>query len=276
MDAQTVGKKITMFRQLRNMTQQQLSDKLFVSNKTISKWESGKGLPDVAVLPALASALGVSVDEIVTVEDSIKDDSFPAKRKILIKEKVKKGIFVTAVAIVLALVAANLLWTNYISDTFDPFIKNDNILAISEWNYDKHSSSAGRVTHMYRDYNGSGYLYQFGFPRRLEFGGFISIDRLVEQNGVDIRLMIFVKPGEWRYVLGLGVSEASTTHSFGSLVDENGVPQSKHPDDNVDDYERWLSLYEENYDIIIKLFVDMKEYFGDNAFRPGATTYGGR
>ena len=56
MDAQVVGERIANLRKLHNMTQKQLADKISVTYKAVSKWETGAGLPDIAMLPALASA----------------------------------------------------------------------------------------------------------------------------------------------------------------------------------------------------------------------------
>ncbi|MDR0906137.1 MAG: helix-turn-helix domain-containing protein [Oscillospiraceae bacterium] len=53
---------IKRFRMQRGFSQTQLADVLGVSNKAISKWESGSGLPDIAYLVPLADALGVSTD----------------------------------------------------------------------------------------------------------------------------------------------------------------------------------------------------------------------
>ena len=66
MDAQIVGERIAKLRKSHSMTQKQLADELSVTYKAVSKWETGAGLPDIAMLPALASALNVSVDEIIS------------------------------------------------------------------------------------------------------------------------------------------------------------------------------------------------------------------
>ena len=50
------------------MTQQEVADQLGVSNKTVSKWESGGGFPDITVLPALAELYGVTADDILAGE----------------------------------------------------------------------------------------------------------------------------------------------------------------------------------------------------------------
>lgn len=56
---------IKALREQKNCTQQQLADQLHLSAKTISKWETGKGLPDISLLEPLAAALGVSVIELM-------------------------------------------------------------------------------------------------------------------------------------------------------------------------------------------------------------------
>ena len=53
-------------REEKHLTQRQLAELLFVSEKTVSKWETGRGLPDVSFLPALAGALGLSVAELMS------------------------------------------------------------------------------------------------------------------------------------------------------------------------------------------------------------------
>ena len=50
------------------LTQKELADKIGVSDKTVSKWETGKGLPDITLLEPLAGALGVSVSELLAGE----------------------------------------------------------------------------------------------------------------------------------------------------------------------------------------------------------------
>ena len=52
-------------RKEKGLTQKQLADTLKVSNKTISKWETGEGFPDITILPALAEALSITVDELL-------------------------------------------------------------------------------------------------------------------------------------------------------------------------------------------------------------------
>ena len=62
------GNTIKELREKKGYTQKRLADILCVSDKTISKWETGKGLPDVNIIGELASSLGVSLAELLTGE----------------------------------------------------------------------------------------------------------------------------------------------------------------------------------------------------------------
>jgi DNA-binding XRE family transcriptional regulator len=59
------GPAIKQLRENRNMTQAELADKIGVSSKTVSKWETAKGLPDISLLQPLAQALGISIIELM-------------------------------------------------------------------------------------------------------------------------------------------------------------------------------------------------------------------
>ena len=64
------GKFIAHKRKEKNLTQEQLAEKLGVSNKTVSKWETGKCMPDYSVIKNLCDELGITVAELMDGEDS--------------------------------------------------------------------------------------------------------------------------------------------------------------------------------------------------------------
>ena len=68
MDSIKIGAFIAECRKEKQITQQTLADMLNITNKAVSKWETGNGLPDITLLSELASILGVSVDEILNAE----------------------------------------------------------------------------------------------------------------------------------------------------------------------------------------------------------------
>lgn len=71
MNQYVTGAMIKRLREKRNMTQNQLAEKMNVSNKTISKWETGRGYPDISLIEPLSVALGVSVIELFAGEDVV-------------------------------------------------------------------------------------------------------------------------------------------------------------------------------------------------------------
>lgn len=64
-----IGKK----RKELNLTQAQLAEKLGVSNKTVSKWENGKCMPDYGIIQPLCAELGISVSELMDGEEQPQD-----------------------------------------------------------------------------------------------------------------------------------------------------------------------------------------------------------
>ena len=70
MEQLKVGRFITKKRKEQNLTQEQLAERLGISNKTISKWETGKCMPDYAVVKNLCEELNVSVSELMDGEET--------------------------------------------------------------------------------------------------------------------------------------------------------------------------------------------------------------
>lgn len=69
MDSKTVGNTIAKLRRQNNMTQLALAEKLGVSDKAVSKWESGQGYPDITLFPMIAELFGVSIDYLMLGEE---------------------------------------------------------------------------------------------------------------------------------------------------------------------------------------------------------------
>ena len=66
MNSYVTGGTIRSLREKRQLTQKQLGELVMVSDKTVSKWETGRGLPDITLLEPLAGALGVCVTELLS------------------------------------------------------------------------------------------------------------------------------------------------------------------------------------------------------------------
>ena len=74
MDQIKIGSFIAEIRKQQNMTQRQLADELSISNKTVSKWERGKGLPEVSLMLPLCKILGITVNDLLTGERVSEDN----------------------------------------------------------------------------------------------------------------------------------------------------------------------------------------------------------
>ena len=69
MNQYVTGTMIRRLRESKGLTQHQLAEKISVSDKAISKWETGRGYPDISLIEPLAEALGVSIIELFSGED---------------------------------------------------------------------------------------------------------------------------------------------------------------------------------------------------------------
>lgn len=68
MDQKKIGRFIAKLRKEKNLTQKEISEKLAISEKTVSKWECGNGLPEVVYMEPLCDILGITVNELLVGE----------------------------------------------------------------------------------------------------------------------------------------------------------------------------------------------------------------
>ena len=73
MDQYKIGRFIAENRKKKNLTQEMLGEKIGVTNKTVSRWETGKYMPDLDTIPPLCEELGISVNELLS-GTYLKDD----------------------------------------------------------------------------------------------------------------------------------------------------------------------------------------------------------
>ncbi len=78
MDQEKIGRFIASCRKECDLTQEQVAEKLGVSNKTVSRWENGNGFPDVSLLQPLCELLNISVNELLLGE-KIPEDNYRKK-----------------------------------------------------------------------------------------------------------------------------------------------------------------------------------------------------
>jgi len=89
-----VGKLIQKLRKEQKLTQQELGDKLGVSPKTISKWETGGGLPDISFLKKISEIFNITIEELL-------DGTLNKKEKTNVKKSIKILLIIVIMFIIL-------------------------------------------------------------------------------------------------------------------------------------------------------------------------------
>ena len=120
MDIEKIANLIKMKRKEKNLTQEELARKLNVTEKAISRWETGRGTPDISLLLPLANILGVTVSEILSgKEDKKSNESLKEIIEYIDVSKSKKNIkfFILSIAIY---VCTLLLYLGYLKFEYTP------------------------------------------------------------------------------------------------------------------------------------------------------------
>ena len=121
MNQEKIGKFISKRRKDKNITQEELAEKLNVSNKSVSRWENGKNMPDYSVLNDLCNILDININELLSGEkdnketienlDMILKEYYKMKKQ---KERLKMLIIVGAVVLSqILLIVFTILILNY-------------------------------------------------------------------------------------------------------------------------------------------------------------------
>lgn len=99
MNQKEIGSFISKKRKEQKLTQKELADKLNISEKTISKWETGNGLPEVSNMQPLCNILNISVNELLNGKENPKEDK--TVEYIEYKDKKIKRIFLYTVLVII-------------------------------------------------------------------------------------------------------------------------------------------------------------------------------
>lgn len=119
----TLGEKLKKLRTDKNLTQEELAEILFVSRTAISKWESGRGFPNIESLKAISKYFSVSLDELLSGEELI----VLAEQEQRQKEKHIKDMIFGLLDCGMAL----LLFLPFFGQKADGFIRSVSLLALS-------------------------------------------------------------------------------------------------------------------------------------------------
>lgn len=104
MDQVKIGRFIAQRRKANNMTQMQLAEKLGITDRAVSKWETGKSLPDVAIMPELCGLLNITINDLFNGEVVVMEDYREKSEKLLIemakqKEQADKNLLALEILI---------------------------------------------------------------------------------------------------------------------------------------------------------------------------------
>ena len=84
MDQVKIGRFIAACRKRANLTQMQLAEKLNITDRAVSKWETGKAMPDTAIMLELCDILGISVNELLSGEKIDMENNDQKNKQLLL------------------------------------------------------------------------------------------------------------------------------------------------------------------------------------------------
>lgn len=127
MEKKTMGAFIAALRKANGMTQQDVADRLNVSNKTVSKWERDEGYPEITMLPAIAELFEVTTDELLRGERIFREETENGQNRDMKSEKQAKYIFervmtkFTNLSILSIALGVTALFISYFADFLTPY-----------------------------------------------------------------------------------------------------------------------------------------------------------
>ena len=128
MNQKKIGRFITELRKEKGLTQAQLAEKFGISNRAVSKWETGKSLPDASIMIDLCNILGITVNELlngerISMEDYQEKAEDTMTSVVRISQKEKKAIMkdirnrgCLTIVIGIILLAAAIYASNVLAD----------------------------------------------------------------------------------------------------------------------------------------------------------------
>jgi len=142
-NSDNIGKFILELRKANNMTQKELADKLLVTSQAVSKWENGRGIPDIEMLKKLSEVFNINIEEILSGEENRRDNR---------KKFFYFGIFFLVIVLLVGLV---LFLNNEHEDFYFSSLATDNdsfsIKGVMAYSKDKKSIYISEVNYDGKD-----------------------------------------------------------------------------------------------------------------------------
>ncbi len=128
MDNKQIGLFIAEQRKKKKLSQKQLAEKINVTDKAVSRWETGKGMPEISLLQPLAKELGISVSELLNGKLIEQNNALHAADEIIVKSLKKsndksKIVFALAAVVLFLITVIILIIGAYLNFRFSELLK---------------------------------------------------------------------------------------------------------------------------------------------------------
>ena len=133
MEQAMIGKFISACRKENGLTQMQLAEKLNITNRAVSKWETGKSMPDVSLMLDLCNILGITVNELLSGERIIMEDYQKRAEENLMELQAKKEKAqgeLNSILKILIVTFSSFFVLNMVLNYFFPEINFNNLLGL--------------------------------------------------------------------------------------------------------------------------------------------------
>lgn len=133
MEQEMIGKFISACRKEKGFTQMQLAEKLNITNRAVSKWETGKSMPDVSLMLDLCNILGITVNELLSGERIIMEDYQKRAEENLMALQAKKEKAqgeLNSILKILIVTFSSFFVLNMVLNYFFPEINFNNLLGL--------------------------------------------------------------------------------------------------------------------------------------------------
>lgn len=232
-----IGKYLARKRKEKGLTQVQVADAFFVTDRTVSRWENGMNLPDKEIIPQLCDLLGITIDELFTGED--KPSAVPIDKK----QKQHQSFFIPlgAVVVITILIVSILFYRNaqYYS-RFTKYTKSttrhqiESEIGRPESHFDELSYCS------YKHGNEEVYLYFNGTETSSNLMAIIVRNRITTKD----RIILPFLDGIYTFV---GDDNCTIEFKNGSYtINQNSTLNLKVPDDGTCHFEIKEIIHEDN------------------------------
>ncbi len=239
MNNKKTGEFISALRKELGYSQKDLAEKLNITDKAVSKWETGRSAPDVSMLLPLSEVLEVSVTEILKGERICEEEIHTASNEVIVKT-LKKSKSKVTVAIVLVLIILIGLICSYpayhyfstiaeydfqkIEEQAISLFENENINCIA---ITQHSD---KIAYLFAD-DESSYMLLYErdklFEKRLKYGGGTGTSK---DNPEKLGIYAFGSPESEQIVVFFGANLAEDFNEYSFLYD--GTVHTRHIENN--------------------------------------------